>query len=134
MNGTFSIGALAKQTGVKVVTIRYYEQVGLMPVCERTIGNYRIYSQKHLERLHFVRKCRDLGFSLDQIRDLLLLSSADAPTCADVCRAAVEHLRRIESKITDLRLLATELRRIGSCCIGKRPIAECRTMAALMES
>jgi DNA-binding transcriptional MerR regulator len=67
MSVTFRIGDLARQTGVKVVTIRYYEQAGLLPVCERTTGNYRVYAQEHLERLNFVRRCRDLGFSLGSI-------------------------------------------------------------------
>jgi DNA-binding transcriptional MerR regulator len=134
MSGTFTIGSLAKRTGVKVVTIRYYEQVGLLPLCERTSGNYRVYSLEHLQRLHFVRKCRDLGFSVDQIRDLLLLSSSNASTCAGVCNAAAEHLREIESKIADLKRLATELRRIGASCNGRRSITECRIIAALTES
>jgi DNA-binding transcriptional MerR regulator len=131
MGVTFSIGDLARQTGVKVVTIRYYETAGLLPVCERTTGNYRIYGPEHLERLYFVRRCRTLGFSLGQIRGLLLLSSAKAPTCADVCSAAADHLAEIESKIADLKRLAIELRRISSSCNGKRPIAECRIIAAL---
>src|SRR5271169_6822056 len=103
MDATFRIGGLAKRTGVKVVTIRYYEQVGLLPVCERTAGNYRVYAQEHLERLCFVRRCRDLGFSLEQIRDLLLLSAAESPTCADVCSVAADHLKEVESKIADLQ-------------------------------
>jgi DNA-binding transcriptional MerR regulator len=73
-NERFSIGELSKATGVKVVTIRYYEHVKLMPEPARTEGNYRIYSREHLHRLQFVRRCRDLGFTLDQLRDLLGLS------------------------------------------------------------
>jgi DNA-binding transcriptional MerR regulator len=131
MTTTFRIGDLAKQAGVKVVTIRYYEQVGLLPLCERTAGNYRVYAQAHLQRLNFVRRCRELGFSLEQIRDLLLLSASDSPTCADVCGVAANHLKEVESKITDLKRLASELRRIGSSCNGKRPSAECRLIASL---
>jgi DNA-binding transcriptional MerR regulator len=119
MSVTFRIGDLAKQTGVTVVTIRYYERAGLLPVCERTAGNYRVYAQEHLRRLNFVRRCRELGFSLDQIRDLLLLSASQSPTCADVCSVAADHLKEVESKITDLKRLASELRRIGSSCNGK---------------
>jgi DNA-binding transcriptional MerR regulator len=131
MSITFRIGDLAKQAGVKVVTIRYYEQAGLLPACERTAGNYRVYAQEHLQRLNFVRRCRELGFSLEQIRDLLLLSAAQSPTCADVCGVAANHLKEVESKITDLKRLASELRRIGSSCNGKRPSAECRLIASL---
>jgi DNA-binding transcriptional MerR regulator len=66
MSASFRIGDLAKQTGVKVVTIRFYEQSRLLPACERTAGNYRVYGQNHLQRLRFVRRCRELGFSVDR--------------------------------------------------------------------
>jgi Cu(I)-responsive transcriptional regulator len=131
MRTTFRIGDLAKQTGVKVVTIRYYEQAGLLPVCQRTSGNYRMYAQEHLERLNFVRRCRELGFSLEQIKDLLLLSASQSPTCTDVCKVAADHLKEVESKITDLMRLAFELRRISSSCNGKQPSADCRIIASL---
>lgn len=131
MERVFSIGDLAKQSGAKIVTIRYYEQIGLLPSCERTKGNYRIYSQEHLECLRFVRRCRDLGFSLEQIRELLRLSTADASSCADVCNMAAQHLKEVEAKIADLKRLAAELNQISSSCNGKRPIADCRIIAAL---
>ena len=131
MSVLFRIGDLAKQAGVKVVTIRYYEQAGLMPVCERTSGNYRVYAQEHLQRLNFVRRCRELGFTLVQIKDLLQLSASQSPTCADVCNVATDHLKEVESKITDLKRLAFELRRIGSSCDGKQSSAECRLIASL---
>jgi DNA-binding transcriptional MerR regulator len=134
MDATFRIGDLAKRTGVKVVTIRYYEQAGLLPVCERTTGNYRVYAQEHLERLNFVRRCRDLGFSLEQIKDMLLLSAAESPMCADVCDVAAGHLKEVESKIGDLRRLASELRRLRSSCNGKHSSRECRIIAALAQS
>jgi DNA-binding transcriptional MerR regulator len=128
---TYRIGDLAKQAGVKVVTIRYYEQAGLLPVCERTAGNYRVYAKAHLQRLNFVRRCRELGFSLGQIRDLLSLSSSQSPTCVEVCNVAAEHLKEVESKITDLKRLASELRRIRSSCNGQRSSADCRLIASL---
>lgn len=134
MNATFRIGDLAKHSGVKVVTIRYYEQAGLLPVCERTTSNYRVYAQEHLARLHFVRRCRDLGFSLEQIKDMLLLSTVESPTCADVCNVAAGHLKEVESKIADLKRLASELRRLRSFCNGKRSSRECRIIAALAHS
>jgi Cu(I)-responsive transcriptional regulator len=131
MQREFSIGDLAKQSGAKIVTIRYYEQIGLLPACKRTSGNYRIYSQQHFERLRFVRRCRDLGFSLEQIRNLLSMSSAEASSCADICEMAARHLREVEAKIADLKRLASELRQISTSCNGKRPIADCRIIAAL---
>ena len=134
MSTTFRIGDLSKQTGVKVVTIRYYEQAGLLPACERSTGNYRLYAKEHLQRLHFLRRCRDLGFSLEQVRDLLQLSSAEKSSCADVCCLADQHLRDVEAKIEDLKRLASELRQITSSCNGSRAIAECRIIAALSKS
>jgi len=131
MSITLRIGDLAKNAGVKAVTIRYYEQAGLLPVCGRTASNYRVYAQEHLQRLSFVRRCRELGFSLEQIRDLLQLSAAQSPTCADVCSVAADHLKEVESKISDLKRLAAELRRIARFCDGKRSSAECGLIAAL---
>lgn len=131
MDRRLSIGELAKQTGVKVVTVRYYEQIGLLPPPARTSGNYRRYTAEHLDRLRFIRRCRDLGFSPEQVRDLLRLSSENLPSCAEVCKIAEHHIAEIEEKIADLKRLAVELHRISSSCSGKRPMAECRIIEAL---
>src|ERR1700675_4362932 len=127
----FTIGKLARETGVKVVTIRYYEQIGLMPVAARTDGNYRKYGPEHRRRLHFIRRCRDLGFTLDQVRDLLRLSSEKTQACAEVDRIAEQHRRAVEEKLADLSRLASELRRLSACCRGKGLIADCRIIEAL---
>ena len=126
-----SIGELAKETGVKIVTIRYYEQSGVLPAPARSSGNYRVYNEKHAQRLRFIRRCRDLGFSLGQIRDLFELSAENASSCAKVCRIAERHLKTIEGKLADLNRLASELTRIGASCSGKTPMADCRIMEAL---
>lgn len=126
-----SIGELARETGVKIVTIRYYEQIGVLLPPRRTRANYRAYSQDHAQRLHFVRRCRELGFSLDEVRDLLRLSAEKAPSCVEVCRIAERHLQAVESKLADLKRLASELRRISGSCDGSRPMAQCRVMEAL---
>lgn len=126
-----SIGELANETGVKVVTIRYYEQSGVLPAPGRTTGNYRAYNKGHAQRLRFIRRCRDLGFSLDQVRELFRLSTENTPSCADVCRIAERHLRAIEEKLADLNRLASELRRISASCSGSRPMADCRILEAL---
>jgi DNA-binding transcriptional MerR regulator len=130
-DGRLSIGELAKATGIKVVTIRYYEQVSLMPVPSRTEGNYRAYRPEHMRRLKFIRRCRDLGFTLEQVRDLLRLSSQDAQECSKVDRITAKHLKEIEQKIADLRRLADELRRINGHCSGNGLIADCRILEAL---
>ena len=132
MSGTrLSIGELAKATGVKEVTIRYYEQIGIMPEPLRTEGNYRAYNQEHVRRLHFIRRCRNLGFTLDQVRELLRLSSQKAKACAEVDRITKQHLSEIEEKIADLTRLARELRHISKCCRGDGLIANCRIIEAL---
>jgi Cu(I)-responsive transcriptional regulator len=130
----FSIGDLAKGAGTKVVTVRYYEQIGLLPVPSRTAGNYRTYSNEHIRRLRFIRRCRDLGFTLDQIRDLLRLSSQKDEECADVDRITAQHLIEIEQKISDLKRLAKELRRLNNSCQGNGIIANCRIIEALSPS
>jgi DNA-binding transcriptional MerR regulator len=76
MADTFNIGDLARLTGTKSETIRYYESIGLLPQVARTAGNYRRYARPHLERLSFIRRGRDLGFSLDEVRELLRLSKS----------------------------------------------------------
>jgi Cu(I)-responsive transcriptional regulator len=128
---TLSIGDLAKATGTKAVTIRYYEQAGLLSPPPRTAGNYRAYGLGHLARLRFIRRCRDLGFTLDQVRDLLHLSSREDSACAEVDRITAEHVADIEKKITDLSRLASELRRIARRCQGNGRIADCRIIDAL---
>ena len=128
-----TIGGLSKETGVKVVTIRFYEKIGVLTTPTRSAGNYRVYSQSHVQRLHFVRRCRDLGFSLDQVLDFLRLSSDNTSSCAKICRIAETHLHDVERKIADLRRLASELRRVTTSCNGARPMSECRIIEALSE-
>ena len=131
MQRELTIGTLSKETGVKVVTIRYYEKVGVLSAPSRSAGNYRVYGQQHERRLHFIRRCRVLGFSLAQILDFLRLSSESSPSCAKVCRIAERHLKDVEGKLADLKRLAAELRRITSSCSGTRPMSECRIIEAL---
>jgi DNA-binding transcriptional MerR regulator len=126
-----TIGGLAKETGVRVVTVRYYEHVGVLPAVKRTSGNYRSYGADHVRRLRFVRRCRDLGFSLEQVRDLLRLSAENGASCAEVCGIAVRQRNAVEDKIADLKRLASELRRITESCNGRRTMADCRIIEAL---
>lgn len=116
MNGKsgLSIGDLAKSAGTKVVTVRSYEQIGLLPAPLRIAGNYRTYRSEHMRRLRFIRRCRDLGFSLDQIRDLQRLASQKDEECAEVDCITAQHLSEVEGKIADLTRLANELRRLNN--------------------
>jgi Cu(I)-responsive transcriptional regulator len=126
----FSIGDLARATGTKIETVRYYERVGLLPMPARTAGNYRIYSEENLRRLSFVRRARDLGFSLDQVRELLRLADQRDQPCEEVDVIAREHLTEVERKISDLTALGDELRHIIGQC-GHGTVAECRIIEAL---
>jgi DNA-binding transcriptional MerR regulator len=127
---TFSIGELARPTGTKIETIRYYERVGLLPAPARTGGNYRAYTRQHLARLNFIRRGRDLGLSLDQVRQLLLLGDDPDQPCTEVGRIARQHLAEVERKLADLNALATELRRLIKQC-SRGAVAECRVIEAL---
>ncbi|MBC7152851.1 MAG: helix-turn-helix domain-containing protein [Rhizobium sp.] len=130
-SGKLKIGDLARATGTKVVTIRYYEKIALLPSPERNAGNYRNYDLSALDRLRFIRRCRDLGFSLDQIRELLDLSSDVQRPCREVDEITAVHLVEVEKKIADLQALAQELRRISSSCSGGGIISNCRILDAI---
>ncbi len=125
-----TIGDLAGRTSTKVETIRYYERIGLLPAPVRTEGNYRSYDDGHLARLSFVRRARDLGFSLDQVRALLDLADQRDRSCEAVDRIARQHLAEVERKIVDLIALRDELADvIGRCQHGT--VADCRIIEAL---
>ena len=127
---TFSIGELARRTSTKVETIRWYERTGLLDAPARTGGNYRAYGPAHLARLSFVRRARDLGFSLDHLRELLRLSDQRDRPCEEVDVIARGHLAEVERKVVDLTALGHELRQIiGQCRHGT--VAECRIIEAL---
>jgi Cu(I)-responsive transcriptional regulator len=127
---THTIGNLAKATATKVETIRYYERIGLLPKPPRTTGNYRSYGVPDLARLSFIRRSRDLGFSLDQIRALLALSDDRHRDCSDIDDIAKLHLREVDRKLADLTALRRELKAvIASCSDGT--VAQCRIIDAL---
>lgn len=125
-----TIGELGKATHTKVETIRYYERIGLLAKPDRTAANYRAYSQRELDRLSFLRRARNLGFSLDQIRALLDLSDRRDQPCATVDAMARTHLVDVERKIADLQALRSELSNLLTQC-GKGMIADCLIIEAL---
>jgi DNA-binding transcriptional MerR regulator len=130
MPESYSIGALAEATGTKVETVRYYERIGLLPEPGRTGGNYRAYTGDHLGRLSFIRRARDLGFTLDEIRALLALADHKDNDCCAVDAMARDHLNDIDRKIADLKALRRELNDLlGQCEQGT--IADCRIIGAL---
>ena len=126
------IGELGAATGTKVETVRYYEQIGLLPPPARSASNYRSYGPEHLQRLAFIRRARDLGFPLDQVRELLSLADDKGRSCEAVDEIARAHRATVERKMAELKALGDELDRlIGQC--GHGSIADCRIIEALAE-
>ena len=130
MERPLTIGALADLTGTKVETIRYYERLGLLAAPARTAGNYRSYEPSDVGRLSFIRRARDLGFSLDQVRALLDLADQKDRSCETVDALARGHLAEVKRKIADLKGLRRELDSLISQC-SHGTIAECRILEAL---
>lgn len=127
-----TIGAMARKTGTKVQTIRYYEQIGLMPEPGRTEGGQRRYGDAELDRLSFVRHARQLGFSLDAIRELLNLSDNPGTSFADADAIARRQLKQVEQRLSRLEALRTELERMVHECSGGRT-ADCRVLEVLRD-
>lgn len=126
------IGELSRLTGVKVPTIRYYEQVGLMPVPPRSAGWQRRYGSAEVDRLNFIRHSRELGFEIDAIRELLTMNADPDRSCADVDGIARRHLAEVDGRIQRLTALRGELDRMISEC-GQGRIGECRVIETLAD-
>jgi MerR family mercuric resistance operon transcriptional regulator len=123
-------GSLANKTGVNAETIRYYEKAGVMPDPPRTAGGHRIYDESLVKRLFFIKRCRELGFTLNEVRELLKLVDGDEYTCADVLQNTNEQRTRIKNKIRDLRKMEKTLRAISSQCSGE-DVPECPIIDSL---
>lgn len=129
----FSIGQMSKRTGVKVPTIRYYEQMGLLPAPDRNAGNQRRYDTGALELLGFIRHARDLGFSIGAISALIELQRHPDRSCATANAIATGQLAAVREKIDRLRALETELLRIAQGCEGHGPAGDCYVLASLSD-
>lgn len=127
----FSIGQLSAHTGVKVPTIRYYEQAGLLAPAERSTGNQRRYSDQGLQRLAFIRHARDLGFALDDIRELIDLGEHPDNGCREAHDIAGRHLNAVRERIKNLRRLEKELRRLSADDDGH--VADCNVIRSLAD-
>jgi len=127
-----SRGVLAKKTGVNIETIRYYEKIALMPDPPRTAGGHRSYNKSLLKRLSFIRRCRELGFTIEELRDLLELVDGGEYSCADVLQSTQAHLDRIRGKIRDLKKMEKTLKIISSKCSGTN-VPECPIIEALWQ-
>jgi len=128
-----TIGALSRRTRVNVETIRFYERIGILPKPPRSAGGHRIYGDHELMRLGFVRRGRELGFSLDEVRGLLSLVDGGRYTCAEVKAITLGHLADVRRKIADLRRLERTLADVASKCKGSK-VPDCPVIEALFES
>lgn len=116
------IGAIAARTGVNIETMRYYERIGILPKPSRTAGGHRVYTAAHEQRLSFIRRSRDLGFSLDDVRALLGLAEGDGQTCLEVYELSVTHLKKVHQKIADLKRMERVLSSmVEGCAHGTVP-------------
>lgn len=117
-NETFPIGELSRRTGVNIETIRYYERIRMVPAPPRTEGGRRVYAAGHVQTLSFIRRGRELGFTIEEIRTLLALGGPEKAACADVREIAAKHLEDIRAKIADLKKLERLLARTIDRCEG----------------
>jgi MerR family mercuric resistance operon transcriptional regulator len=127
------IGALSKLTNCNIETIRYYERIGLMPAPPRTGGGRRVYDEEHVRHLTFIRRSRELGFSLEDVRGLLKLVEGGHYTCEEVRVITLEHLAETKRKISDLKRLAKVLAQMAAECEGGT-VPDCPIVDALRRS
>jgi MerR family mercuric resistance operon transcriptional regulator len=120
---TLTIGRLAEAAGVNLETVRYYERIKLMPPPARTQGGHRSYAAEHVRRLAFIRRGRELGFSIDEIRALLALAAPGHASCAEVRKIAEAHLGEVRAKLADLAKLEGILADTVARCSGDRSAA-----------
>jgi len=128
----FTIGAVSRRTGVKIPTIRFYEESGLLAPAERTGGNQRRYTEQAVERLGFIRRARELGFSIEAIGSLIELSAHPEMPCSEASRIAREQLARVRERIAILTRLEGELSRISESC-DDGSIEQCHVLRALAD-
>ena len=131
---SFTIGDLAEACGCKVETVRYYEKSGLMPDPPRTGGGHRIYSLPMMKRLVFIRRSRDLGFTIEQVSELLRFVDEPDHTCGEVRGVAMRQARVAQEKIDDLKRLQRALNEMVARCKGGRyKVEDCPIIDALFE-
>ncbi|MFS2004463.1 Cd(II)/Pb(II)-responsive transcriptional regulator [Duganella sp. CT11-25] len=125
------IGDLSRETGTSVETIRYYERMNLLQTPPRSDANYRLYGAQHLERILFIRACRSLDISLDEIRTLLALRASPEAGCDGVNRLLDTHIQAVEARIRELHLLQQQLRDLRQSCQSVDSIRNCKILQAL---
>jgi Cd(II)/Pb(II)-responsive transcriptional regulator len=125
------IGELAKKAGCQVETVRYYEREGLLPAPARSEGNYRLYGAAHLERLVFIRNCRTLDMTLEEIQRLLALRDLPHESCAGINSLVDEHIEHVEARINSLLALREQLSELRDRCHGPQEAEDCGILRQL---
>lgn len=131
MPNRLKIGELARMAGCQVVTIRYYEREGLLPKPARSDGNYRLYTSKHLEQLHFIRHCRSMEMTLKDIRLLLRFRDTPEENCKEVDALLDQHISDVVDRIAQLKSLENQLRDLRGQCRSARAAKDCRILLSL---
>ena len=129
----YPIGAMSRETGVNIETIRYYERIELMPKPDRTAGGNRQYTHDHLKRLSFIKRSRELGFSIEEIRAMLTMVDQDGVTCGEVHTMTMEHLDSVKEKIRHLKKLERALTAMAAEC-AKGDVPDCPIIETLFEA
>lgn len=128
------IGELSAASATGIETIRYYEREGLLPSPARTQGNFRVYETPHLERLQFIRHCRSLDMSLDEVRVLLRVKDAPNANCGDVNSLLDEHIGHVSRRIKELRQLEHQLKDLRQRCCEARSSDQCGILSGLAQA
>ena len=128
------IGELAQASDTQVETIRFYEREGLLPATARTEGNYRIYAPEHAERLGFIRQCRNLDMTLDEVRLLLRFKDQPQADCGEVNALLDDHIGHVAERIRELKALDKELRALRAACISPHEAAHCGILNGITDA
>ncbi|KXS51010.1 MAG: MerR family transcriptional regulator [Marinobacter sp. T13-3] len=125
------IGEISERSGIPGDTIRYYEKIKLLPAPERQENGYRVYQQAHLDRLLFIKRCRNLDMAQDEIRELIQLADHPDADCSDVDALLLRHLSHVRERLEELRNLEATLERLQHACSQGRTVAECGILEGL---
>ncbi|MEX2473880.1 Cd(II)/Pb(II)-responsive transcriptional regulator [Marinobacter sp.] len=125
------IGEISKATGIPVETVRYYEKIGLVPEPEREASGYRHYRQSHLDRLLFIRRCRNLDMAQDEIRELIRLADQPDADCSEVDNLLARHLSHVRERLRELASLEETLQSLQTACSQGRTVSECGILGGL---
>ena len=131
-----AIGALGERTGCSVPTIRYYEDIGLIPPARRRASGHRVYDAKAEDLLTFIRRCRDFGFPVEQVRELVALSQSNERDCVETLHIAQQHLSAVREKLAELRELERSLARFAQACADScagGPAAKCSIVKDIVQ-